>query len=54
MCEAEKPDELVCPFCQQCGMEWSEQENDWVCSKCGYIGLIPEDPRAYMSPLRHE
>lgn len=52
MYKTEKPNELVCPFCKHSRMEWGEQENDWVCPKCGYIGLIPEDPRSYMLPLR--
>lgn len=39
-------------LCPHCGaeMEYSLEKEDWVCAKCGYIGLVPEDSMDYVLP----
>lgn len=39
---------LKCPHCYGMTMTWDEQQNDWCCQSCGYIGLTEEDPMHYL------
>lgn len=41
---------LKCPHCCKMTMEWDEQQDDWCCQSCGYVGLQEEDPMDYVLP----
>ncbi len=40
----------LCPHCGK-EMTYSMEQEDWVCSACGYEGLEPESPMSY-APLK--
>lgn len=42
---------LKCPHCCKMTMKWDEQQDDWCCQSCGYIGFLEENLMDYILPL---